>query len=266
MGKQKTCRLRAGEAEREERFRTQISETVQTLERELVRDPASPRALRLAAVLADLSAGEVPLPPAVAAAAKSAEARRPPDEALITLLWSTWDGFESEGFLTAARAEALARPLIQGLRDPLHVLRLKRKAARYRERLPESLFDRAIGAIDPGYLGALPTLKIDRAFLKALLSRGEAARIKATFHPGGHLRRLASLRGKANLELDPLPGSGRFVQEGKRGGYGFLTSEHYRNGGISGTFNSPWHDGEEYSEKIDWPLWVSEAARSVVTA
>jgi len=248
-------------------FRNQIAPTLATLEEELARRPDSPRALALAVILADLAGGEVPIPPLVsAAAAKRGRGTRRLDGALTHLLWTLWDGLEGQRALTAERAEALARPLIRSLRDPLSLLRLKRKCVPFRHVLPASLFDRAICRRAPRYLEELPTLKIDRAFLEGIMTPEEAQRVTLGFHPDGGLRRLASRRSRASLTLDPVPGSGRFVEEGKRGGSGFLTQEHYRDGGVSGTFNSPWHDGEEYTEKIDWPLWVAEAVRSVVAA
>lgn len=248
-------------------FRNQIAPTLETLEEELARRPESPRALALAGILADLAGGEVPVPPLVAAAAaRRARGAGRLDGTLTQLLWTLWEGLEGQRALTAERAETLARPLIRSLRDPLALLRLKRKCAVFRPVLPESLFDRAIRRLDPGYLKEMPVLKIDRAFLQGIMTSEEARRVTMEFHSDGRLRRLASRRGKAFLELDSVPGSGRFVEEGTRGGSGFLTSERYRDGGVSGTFNSPWHDGEEYTEKIDWPLWVAEAIRSIVGA
>jgi hypothetical protein len=121
--------------------------------------------------------------------------------------------------------------------------------------------------VDPDFAGKKDRLKIDAEVVQLDLPFDRQEGLYAEFYADGHLKRLGvkkkgALTGPL-LELDPTPGRGRFRHEGKSGGYGFLTDETYRNGVVHGTFCSPWHDGEEYSEKKEWLIWVLECAATV---
>ena len=85
--------------------------------------------------------------------------------------------------------------------------------------------------------------------------------VRASFHPSGHLARASVDRGElrqGELVLDATPGSGRFRIIEKRGGYGTMISDEYRDGCVITTLNTPWHDGEESREPKPWTRWVEE--------
>jgi hypothetical protein len=56
--------------------------------------------------------------------------------------------------------------------------------------------------------------------------------------------------------LDATPGSGSYQIVEKRGGYGTMISEEYRDGAIITTLNTPWHDGCESRVPAAWTKWV----------
>jgi hypothetical protein len=259
MKKTQRCR-RSAHAE----WHSQLSESMANVEEELARKPDSSRAHYLAALLVDLAAGDVAVPPSVAEAAP----RGRPDVAaeLAGLLWGFWFGFQSKGWLTRARAAILAPRLLIGLRQPLQLLRLRRECRELRLGIEPSDFDDAIDALDPGFRETMHALPIDRDFVRDLLTPAELRDVKIACYRDGSVRQVSSRRAACRLELAETPGSGTFYEEGERGGSAFLTRETYRDGAAHGTFNSPWHDGEEYADAIEWPLWVAEAVRSVADA
>ena len=105
------------------------------------------------------------------------------------------------------------------------------------------------------------TLKIDRALLDAFSLDLSQARVR--WYADGHLAELT--KDKRSLALDARPGSGRYAEEGKRGGYGFAVTERYEGGAARGTLNSPWHDGEDYAQEQPWLAWVSACAVTVLS-
>jgi hypothetical protein len=259
MKKPTPCR-RSSDAD----WHSQLSESLASVEEELARKPDSSRAHYLAALLVDLAGADVAVPRSVAEAAPRCRADVAAE--LAGLLWDFWFGFKSKGWLTPARAVILAPRLLVGLRQPLQLLRLRHECRELRLTFASYDFDDAINALDPGYLNAMHSLRIDRAFVCELLSPAELRDVKVACFRNGGVRRVSSRRAACRLELAETPGSATFHDEGERGGSGFLTRETYRDGAAHGTFNSPWHDGEEYADAIEWPLWVAEAVRSVADA
>jgi len=86
-------------------------------------------------------------------------------------------------------------------------------------------------------------------------------RVTIAYHPNGHLARVAVRIDRLHdgeLELAEEPGSGHYRIVEKRGGYGTMIAESYRNGRVWTTLNTPWHDGEESSAKKPWTRWVEE--------
>ena len=85
--------------------------------------------------------------------------------------------------------------------------------------------------------------------------------VEIAYHPSGHLARVAVHVDELHdgvLELAPEPGSGHYRIVEKRGGYGTMIAEDYRNGRVVTTLNTPWHDGTESSAKKSWTRWVEE--------
>lgn len=259
MKKRPTCR-----GSSDDEWRSQLTESIANVEVELARKTDSPRASYLAALLVDLAGTDIAVPAVVAAAAR--RSRPEVAQELAGLLWDFWFGFKSRGWLTRGRAAILAPRLLIGLRQPLQLLRLRRECKELRLTIDASAFDDAIDALDPGFLKTMHALRIDRAFVNDLLTPAERRDVKISCYKSGAIRQVASRRAKCRLELAETPGSGTFTEEGERGGSGLLTRETYRDGAAHGTFNSPWHDGEEYTDPIEWPLWVAETIRSVAGA
>ena len=86
-------------------------------------------------------------------------------------------------------------------------------------------------------------------------------RVQIDYHASGHLARVAVHLDdlhEGELELAEIPGSGHFRIVEKRGGYGTMIREDYRDGGIVTTLNTPWHDGEESISIRPWTRWVEE--------
>jgi hypothetical protein len=99
----------------------------------------------------------------------------------------------------------------------------------------------------------VPAGHIDASFVPAGLT--------ATFHPSGHLKRVAVVVDRnhnGELVLDETPGSGHFRVVRMRGGSGTMLDERYRDGTIYITLNTPWHDGAEATEVKPWTRWVEE--------
>jgi len=85
--------------------------------------------------------------------------------------------------------------------------------------------------------------------------------VRARYHASGHLAHASVDRGElrqGELVLDATPGSGYFKIIEKRGGYGTMIQDEYRDGCVITTFNTPWHDGEESREPKSWTRWVEE--------
>lgn len=106
--------------------------------------------------------------------------------------------------------------------------------------------------------------RIDRSLVPARLMTSRAARVR--FHPSGHLASVhvpGDRRYNGHLELAERPGSGHFTFLAHAGGYGVYTDERYRDGAVHSTLCSPWHDGEESEQPMDWRAWVRAALASL---
>ncbi len=257
-----------------EAYRRQLVETIATVEGELAANPEGFRALYLADFLVELAGTEIPVPPALPGAAarlgrrreemgESAFRRAAREEGMTALLWTLWQGFRSSRWLNGPRARALGERLAASLDCPLRLALLRKEEAPYADWLSRGLIDRAIEAAEPGFLGRMNDRKIDRAFVERAVPAGERSGCRASYYEDGHLREFARGRGGPCLRLDPVPGTGSFREEGRRGGSGYATSETYRDGAVRGQFFSPWHDGEEYTEPLEWVLWVAQCLGSV---
>jgi hypothetical protein len=99
--------------------------------------------------------------------------------------------------------------------------------------------------------------KIDADAIPAGLVRD--SRVTIAYHPSGHLKHVKlhiDELHRGELTLDAKPGSGHYMIVEKRGGYGTMIQEAYRDGAIVTTLNTPWHDGEESREPAAWTKWV----------
>lgn len=251
----------------------QLHEGAQVLARELERRPRGARLAaraRLMAELLDALVGDA-TPPAVSAVARAlrrrplaSEARSARDGGVARLATSMWRMLVDHGALTEARALVLASRLGRWLEDARVLLVVEQEAAAAKlEQARRALHD-AVATRDPGLHARAQRLPVDRALL-AQLDLGDA--VVARFHDNGHMASLSvSGREAPRLSLARIPGTGSFRDEGKRGGYGYATSERYVDGHACGTFCSPWHDGEEYRQPIPWLSWVVQCAGAVAQA
>lgn len=106
--------------------------------------------------------------------------------------------------------------------------------------------------------------RIDRTIVPAALLSSRRARVE--FHRSGHLASVrvpGDRKRNGRLALDARPGSGHFTFMSHGGGYGYFVDEVYRDGAVHTTFCSPWHDGEESSEKMEWGAWVQAALETL---
>lgn len=233
-----------------------LLQSARTLANHLRDHPNEPRALFMAAMFAALCEG-VPRAPSL-----------PRDD--VTLLdahdrasvrgvvCGMWREMVAHQALTPARASIIATRLLAIDVEPAVCFLLAHEA-------------RALGCVDAAdallrdhapFVAHASKLKIDRALLDALGLDVVGARVR--WHSDGHLAELS--KEKRSLELDARPGSGRYAEEGKRGGYGFAVRERYQQGAARGTFNSPWHDGEEYADEQPWLAWVSACMATVLSS
>jgi len=169
--------------------------------------------------------------------------------------------------------------------DPTHDRELSRHAERFRatrnagwrDRARSMGLDRVLFSIAAGLrslrIGEAAAVALDARAVEISEARPSGALagsidksyvpdgVHATFHPSGHLHR-ASVHidelHHGELVLDALPGSGRFSIVEKRGGYGTMISDAYRDGCVITTLNTPWHDGTESSEPMAWTKWVMQ--------
>jgi hypothetical protein len=205
--------------------RAQLRETRQTLLDHLRTAPDDLQALVLADVIGELDPDR---DPTLAAHRMRFRATRAPD------------------WLAQARARGLDRLLFHlasGLR-----------AGRFGSDVVPVLERRAIEISEARAPGVAAGL-IDATFVP------EALRGLARFHPSGHLARIRVYRDELHhgeLALAATPGAGTFSIIEKRGGYGTMVTERYRDGCIVTILNTPWHDGEESTVAAPWTKWVMQ--------
>jgi hypothetical protein len=91
----------------------------------------------------------------------------------------------------------------------------------------------------------------------------DALRDRAAMHfdASGYLASVEVPGGR--LELGPEPGRGHLGFTARAGGYGYAIDERYHDGAVHSTFCSPWHDGVESSEPMEWSRWVARALASL---
>jgi hypothetical protein len=114
-------------------------------------------------------------------------------------------------------------------------------------------------AINEARASETPRGHIDSSYIPAELASDRRAIIEV--HPSGHLARVAILVDKLHngeLVLAAQPGAGQFTLVEKRGGYGTMIREVYRDGNVVTTLNTPWHDGEESLAPKSWTRWIEE--------
>lgn len=189
------------------------------------------------------------------------EGKRARNGGVLHLASMLWRLFADRRALTAERALVLATRMARWIDDAtlLHLFECE-AASKQLEDARRALHG-AVKAISPRFHARAHRLRIDRALLDRL-DLGD--RVVATFHDSGHLASL-SVPGQMTprLTLARTPGTGAFRDGGTSGGYGYATSESYAEGHASGTFFSPWHDGEQYRQPIAWLQWVVECAGAV---
>ena len=206
--------------------RRQIRETRDTLLEALRNDPDDFRALVIADVLGEI---DYERDPALAAHRMRFRATRAADWpvraralGLDRLLFHLANGWRE------SRIGADAIPV------------LERRAAEIGEARPPGV---ELGTIDASYIPA------------------ELAGAVIGYHASGHLRRVAvaiDALHHGELVLAERPGTGELTLVEKRGGYGTMIREVYRDGRVVTTLNSPWHDGEESIDAKPWTRWVEE--------
>jgi len=232
-----------------------FQDVAKTLADHLAAEPDDPKALFLAALVAELMGPATP--PALVVAAPRAPTSAPGCASAVVAIWRDLVKHDA---LTSQRAKTLALRLVETLEHPAALAFLAEEAnahlaasevlrAAVRRRFPE--FD-------------LETPLIDRGVLEALGVPLDTPGLTLRFHANGQLALLASL--EARLTLDENPGRGRFVDRGVHRGSGWAVDEVYRQGCTSGEFFSPWRDGSAYSQPTSWLVWVAKAAMSVCLA
>ena len=139
--------------------------------------------------------------------------------------------------------------LLYNLARGMTEARIGRDAVPVLERYATDLAEtRAPGAV-PGH--------IDASYVPDTLVSDP--RVTIAYHPSGHLARVAIRIDELHdgeLVLGFQPGSGHYAIIEKRGGYGTMIREAYRDGGVVTTLNTPWHDGEESISKRPLTRWV----------
>ncbi len=192
------------------------------------------------------------------------DAERSRTEGIASISSALWRRLiELEG-LDAQRADVLAEVLGALIEAPAVLSYFEFEASAHGLSNAARILAEALDARFPGFVETRARLPITRDVLEG--AGLDLSGLQVQFHSTGHLRRLAPRsagRGAPTLELDSEPGRGRYGQTGKRGGYGFLVSERYEAGHASGTFCSPWHDGEEYQNAKPWLVWVLECASEI---
>jgi hypothetical protein len=243
----------------EQKIDAALLKSARIVAQRLAGHPREPRARYLGDLLAELCADLPGAPPLArrAVALRSAADRRTAGSIMLGM----WREITANGALDDARAHALARRIADTV-DAAAVLFIIANEAREHEHEAAAtvLMDR-LASHHAAFLAGAPALRIDRPLLESLGLPIAKAQVK--WHDDGHLASLSA--GGRVLQLDAVPGSGSYREEGRRGGYGFAIDERYRAGHAHGTFCSPWHDGEEYATKQPWLSWVSACAATVLT-
>jgi hypothetical protein len=210
--------------------RKQIRETRATILDTLRADPESFKALVIADVLCDIDPDR---DPALATQRARFRATRGAD-------WRVR--------AKALGLDRLLYHLANGWRDA----RIGRDAVPVLERRAAEIGEARAEGVEPG--------TIDVSFVPDELARDR--RVVIAYHRSRHLRRVAITIDKLHhgeLVLTERPGSGQFTIVEKRGGYGTMIREAYRDGGVVMTLNTPWHDGEESIHAKSWTRWVEES-------
>lgn len=246
---------------------TQITETRRMLDARLREEPDDFMALALADVFAELDPEREPGLRCHARRAHELRGRlgatswqsRARDLGLDIVLFNLCAGLHRADFGHAA-LPVLARRATEVTINPRILALLRDYMRELGERDVITAIDSAIARRAP----ALAIGRIERAFVPALLL--DHAAVAVRFHPSGHLaavRIRGDRRTSGTLTLEPAPGTAHLVYTAHTGGSGYVVDEHYRDGAIHGTYNSPWHDGTESREPRDWACWVAEALASL---
>jgi hypothetical protein len=246
---------------------TQICDTRRLLVAQLLDEPDDFRALFLADVFAEVDPER---DPELRTHAKRAHAMRGElgttvwfararELGLDVLLFNLCAGMERAGFGKVA-FPVLARHAATISANPRILALLRSYVREIGDRKAGAIIDAAIASRAP----ALAAGRIERAFVPdaLLAARGVVVR----FHPSGHLAEVrirGDRRSSGRLVLDLKPGGGHLVYTAHSGGAGFVVDETYRDGAIQSTFCSPWHDGEESTERMEWTRWIAEALASL---
>jgi hypothetical protein len=240
-------------------FAQQLPATVATL---LASADRSERASLMAELLIDINGGAQPLPPELFALAEAHAGATVRDAGLADFSARLWSALAAERRLFAGRAEALAARIVHHAPTPVLPLQLLATAGKEGWSMPATILRRVIARLRPDAEDS--TLPIDRRFLPIpIVESGDG--MFASFYSSGHLREAgARINGKVKgplLTLDEQPGSGRFVNQSPS----LITSERYAGGVVSGTINSPWHDGDSYQQTMPWALWAGQCLNTIAS-
>jgi hypothetical protein len=127
--------------------------------------------------------------------------------------------------------------------------RVGRDAVPAIERYATAISEARAAGVAPGH--------IDASCVPGALARDR--RTKLAFHPSGHLASATirvDARHHGELVLAERPGTGHYTIVEVRGGYGTMIRDDYRDGKVTTTLNTPWHDGTESTETQTWTRWV----------
>lgn len=180
---------------------------------------------------------------------------------IASALWRRMIQLES---LDAARGSALATVLCELIPSSVVLFYFEHEARTRGLVLAAERFAEALDRRFPEFRVTSEKARITRAVLED--AGIDLSKLDADFYASGQLRSLARRGPKAGapvLELEDLPGRGRYGETGRQGGYGFMVNERYEDGYAQGTFFSPWHDGEDYRTEKPWLVWVLENASEI---
>lgn len=241
---------------------TELRDTVKTLNGALKR-----RSPPLASVLlADLFAALPGVPVSKAlqeAAARTATALQDSDARAVffSLGVQLWNRLGATDALSRERAKVLATRLAPCARFPELLFFLEQDARSRGFDDVETLIAAELDDAFPSFRAQRGVATFSLPLLDALGATRDGLDVKLDEHQ--QLKRL-SVKGKGGPTLTiTSAGVGTFSETGKSGGYGFAVGEKYERGAVHTTFCSPWHDGEESTQEMEWLCWVLQCIGSI---
>lgn len=256
------CRIEGWE--NEERARRELEGSAMTVVEAVRAEPENVRARLCADLFVRLLGPEAPALLGEVRTSLLLDVARSREEGFLHLAAGLWRRLKQLGALNEARGSALAEVLGELIGAPGVLFAFAYEAQSSGLRPTARHLNAALDRRFPDFRAQADRWVIDR---ELLVSVGiELDHLDHEFHPNGHLRHLrprGAMAGAPVLELEERPGRGRYGETGKQGGYGFIVDERYEGGQVTGTLNSPWHDGETYANPKPWLVWVLECAAEI---